>query len=353
MDIVTIRPVYTRRQHDQVVTTRNDMQLGVDPANRRVSQADLSAALYELSVLLPNSTIEALYKSTLGQPISIASQDQVWWFRRIEQLVTEAKQAGYLPASANLDYQIGDWKSVYQALTSSQFITANFRFIMRLRYTPLIVQVLLDLGANPDEYGAVGAVAKSGSPEALRLILSDPRVVKAGASANIDNAVEGSNIENLAILLADDRFQPLGTELHTAVQECDLEMVQMLLADRRVDPISEDNDALKEAASLGYLDIFELILRDKRVTDTSNVIDAEELLSAAIVGGNQSIVALILKTFNVHEGDWILLEAVRRGNPAMIELMLDRLPNLDAIPRAIKVAQNMKRSDVVELLSRT
>ena len=54
---------------------RKPMRLGVDPLDRRVNQADLEKSLYEVSVRLPDSVLEALYKSDLGQSISVASQD--------------------------------------------------------------------------------------------------------------------------------------------------------------------------------------------------------------------------------------------------------------------------------------
>lgn len=135
-----------------IVATRKPMRLGVDPLDRRVNQADLEKSLYEVSVRLPDSVLQALYKSDLGQSISVASQDQNWWYRRVEHLVTEAQLAGFLPKDVKIEYKIGDWQTVYQSLVSGRHPDGQVRFgfVRRSIYTPLTVQVLLDLGANPN-----------------------------------------------------------------------------------------------------------------------------------------------------------------------------------------------------------
>lgn len=63
------------------------MRLGVEPISRRVERPALEQSLYEISLRLPDATLDALYQSDLGNALSKASEDEVWWFRRTEFLV--------------------------------------------------------------------------------------------------------------------------------------------------------------------------------------------------------------------------------------------------------------------------
>ncbi|CAH6421201.1 Hypothetical protein POVR2_LOCUS304, partial [uncultured virus] len=148
-----------------------------------------------VSIRLPDKVLEALYKSTLGQSISIASLDQNWWYRRVEHLVAEAVLAGNLSKDAKLTYRLGDWAFIYNALTTSlSWTRSKFQFIQRRSYTVLLVEVLLDLGADSSIPGSVDHVAMSGTPEALSLILANPLAGKLTTPA-IMHAIQGGRVE--------------------------------------------------------------------------------------------------------------------------------------------------------------
>ncbi|CAH6421198.1 Hypothetical protein POVR2_LOCUS303 [uncultured virus] len=329
------------------------MRLGVDPLDRRVNQSELEKSLYEVSVRLPDAALEALYQSDLGQSISQASQDQNWWYRRVEHLVVQAQLAGHLPETAKLVHRIGDWQFIYNALTTGPEPRGfKFEFINRRRYTAHLVQVLLELEADPSRLNAVDHVALSGTREALALMLADTRVTSAAVA--IPYAIQGGSIESVKMLLNDPRFEATNEDLVMAVQDGNIDIVKLLLEQETVSPsYYGDNKAVTEAASHGYTEIFELLLSDERVTSLDQRGYSQDILERAIRGQRVNILEIFFSGFKHLEVAWTVLEAVRVGNLEIVKLLLDVISPehlLTVNRQAVNIARNTKRRDIEELL---
>ena len=312
-----------------------------------VTEEDLARSLYEITVRLPNAALEALYQSDLGSVISKAAEDQNWWFGRTEHLVNTARTSRILHPSAQLVHHIGDWSEIYKSL-----IKYGFTFMHREKYTLLLVQVLLGLGVNP--LSAISNIARTGDPDALKLILDSKQDIPEDNSLAIYWAVLEARIENVKLLMANDRFTFSGDELPTAVRDHELEIVKLLLENKRIDPTIDDNEAIFEAAKYGYADIFELLIQDYRVRQSIEAAEqGDRLLSIAIEGKHIEVAKIILDTLEAVFINSALLEACRIGSYEIVNLLLDRSTKKEfeqIIARALRVVRNLKLYDIEKLL---
>ena len=272
----------------------------------------LSVVMHELTMRLPNSTLEVLSRSQYWPTITSSTKDQDWWRQRIEFLVGRPLQS-----------RRGNWAGVYRDIEKYgvQFAPNNNY------YNNIIVQVLLELGADPGRNKElVSDVARCNNASALELLLADRRVYIDPYSNPIVRAAENGSVGCLILLLKDSRYHP-GTSdenlpLLLSIENYQNEAVKLLLSDRRVDPSRLDNGPLKQAVRHGNIEIFELLVADKRVRD----LEKDELgdsyfLEEAIVGGHEKIVTRILEIDDQAYGWYFLSEACKLGTLPIIKLL--------------------------------
>jgi len=115
---------------------------------------------------------------------------------------------------------------------------------------------------------------------------------------NLNDALEEAAYvgftDAVKLLLLDDRVDPSANDnwaLIAASENGHLEIVKLLLSDSRVDPSAEDNRALVLASQNGYLEIVKLLLSDARVDPSDQ--DNFALIFAS-KNGHLEIVKLLL-----------------------------------------------------------
>ena len=327
------------------------MRLGVDPVDQRVSQQDLTLALYEVSVRLPNPTIEALYKSDLGESITVATQDPNWWFRRLEYLVGKNLTMYERTGSDT-------WEEVYNQIAEN-----GPKFNRRHSYhSLLLVRTLLDIGANPGDWGLLMYdVVASGNLDVLKLLLQDERTDRM-LDGTLGAAIEAENREMIKILLSDSRIDPSrykNSDFTTAVEIGDIEVVQWLLADTRVNPVARENAAITICCKRGYDDILELLLADQRVMNQYMLDEHGNdrlYLNLAAEHSHTTVINLLLEALNssLEVVSNVLVTACRRSRLDTCELLIEYLTENDGqIPKeAISAARSRRRTDVLEMLER-
>lgn len=177
---------------------------------------DLTPVMYELSSRMSNETIEFFSRTPLWPSIAASAQDPRWWRQRCETLLERrlVREEGM------------NWADVYRSLL---LVKDKPRFDKTLRYSELLVDVLLEIGADPVErtrieprgmlvtvryepkimsnvYRPLRFVVQGGDLSAVTRMLSDPRIgvedLKMGAGA----AIESEEDAILDVLLADPRM---------------------------------------------------------------------------------------------------------------------------------------------------
>jgi ankyrin repeat protein len=120
------------------------------------------------------------------------------------------------------------------------------------------------------EYTLISAI-KSGNPETLKVLLSDPRIDISKGSISVKlfrSAVEKNKLDIVNFLLSDSRFDPSlddDVAIKIASKNGNLDIVKLLLNDPRVDPSSDNNYLIKQAAKTGKSLIVDILLRDPRI----------------------------------------------------------------------------------------
>lgn len=327
------------------------MQVSVDPDSKRVSEADLALALYEVSVRASNSTLEALYRSDLGQSITVARQDQNWWFRRLEYLV--GKQLIMYERTGN-----DTWEGVY-----NQIATYGAKFTPKHSYDSLLlVRTLLDIGADPRDWGLlIYDVVRSGNVDVLKLLLQDERSAWLVDGA-LGEAIREENRDMIDILLDRNEVDPSrynNDDFIVAVQTGDIEVVERLLADSRVNPAARENAAINICCKRGYADILDLLLDDDRVIDHYALDEHSNdrlYLDLAAEHSHSRVIEVLLDALNpsLDNVDIALITACRVARldtcVALVECLLE---NDAQIPeKAFIAARTRRRADVLEMLER-
>lgn len=334
------------------VSTRKPMQPPVEEASTRVSQQDLALALYEVSVRLPNAALEALYKSDLGESITVATQDQNWWFRRLEYLVGK---------DLVMYERIGSdtWEEVY-----NQIATYGPKFTSRHDYRSLLlVRTLLDIGADPRDWGLLMYdVVRSGNLDVLQLLLQDERSAWLLDGA-LGKAIEQENRDMIEMLLADKQVDPSRynhDDFIVAVGTGDIQVVEWLLADARVDPAARDNAAISICCKRGYVDILDLLLADDRVINHYALDEHKNdrsYLDLAAEHSHTAVIELLLDVLSpaLDVVSLVLVAACRSSRlDTCAALMQYLLENDGQIPKkAIIAARTRRRTDVLQLLERS
>lgn len=323
------------------------MQLGITPVQRRVTQEDLSLALHEITMRVPNETLKSLARTPLWSAVAVASRDVNWWFARTQQLLAEAG-IRRLP-----EWRVGDWNRVYKSLA-----LYGPTFDARHNYrSTLLVQVLLEIGADPAQNKElVGNVTRDDNAEALSILLADPRIDVTNYRDNpIWIAARRGRADVLKVLLADGRIDPDADEnlpFTDAVDEHETECVRLLLADPRVDPSDQGNKALLTAATYGYADIVELLLSDEQVQDREDEMAVDDYgLERAMLGSHADVVKLILGREDLQFLSWSLTEACKGSSFETVKLLFDdpRSHPADRDNAALKYARKRRDRDARDI----
>ncbi|CAH6420926.1 Hypothetical protein POVR2_LOCUS293 [uncultured virus] len=310
------------------------MRLGVDPHNRRATEDDLAASLYEISARLPNEALAELSRTPAWSAVALASQDQNWWFKRTEWLV-----------GRELTQRIGDWKSAYKSLSEN-----GLSFSDEHDYSnPLVIRVLLEMGADPGQ-GNLSSMIDA-PVELYALLLNDPRVdvVEQGEGALVMAAIDGQ-LDILKLLLDDARVRTRSA-LNSAVNAGHVEVVRMLLSYDRVDPSEGKNVAIRTAVKWGYNDMIELLLANNRVR-TSLANEGAGLILIAIERQHVETTMLLLTSLPNASIRGLVITAVRMGNYDIVKLLLQDGRKIGKSERnvSLKLARARGRKDIEQLL---
>ena len=102
-------------------------------------------------------------------------------------------------------------------------------------------------------------------PEAVRLLLQDPRV---NPAADHNQAMRWASLygytEIVRLLLKDKRVDP-SEAIRLASESGYIEIVKLLLKDKRVKPSTHDNYPIRAAIRNNHFEVVKLLLQDKRV----------------------------------------------------------------------------------------
>lgn len=176
--------------------------------NRSRSEMELTPVIYEVSSRLSDETLEVLSRTSLWPSIMDAAQNQLWWYARCEWLVER-----------QLAWENGNWANVYTSLVR---VKDRPRFAEDLDYSnPLLVSVLLDLGANPSSLvrttlantnGGQGViqhtivfVVRDGNIDSVSRALSSPKITASDISAAADEAIWRDRKDILDLLISHSR----------------------------------------------------------------------------------------------------------------------------------------------------
>jgi ankyrin repeat protein len=237
----------------------------------------------------------------------------------------------------------------------------------------LLANERVDPSANDQEL-----ICTARDPQMLRELLRDPRVDPASrGNLPMRNLMRhGGGIDAIELLLADKRVDPrsssilalaaqfnsvavvelllragcdprLDQSLEAAVKNDRLDNVRLLLADERVDPSADQNRAIRCARSL---DVVKLLLLDERVDPCAG---ENALLRRAVENADVELVRILLADGRVHVSNVafpfpgsVYRNAFDRGFLALFDVLLrdgriDPRPNSDAILRqAVQYSQH-------------
>ena len=175
----------------------------------------LTPVMYEISSRMSNETLEALSHTALWPTITDAARHQIWWYMRAEWLLERP-----------LEWQNGDWRNAYKSLLK---VADKPRFDADLDYSnPLLVSVLLDIGANPVEQTTASKesgwqvvrqgrkmsyirrplmyIVRDGNIASVSRMLEDNRIGLADLRPGASVAINLARDDILELLLADSRM---------------------------------------------------------------------------------------------------------------------------------------------------
>lgn len=177
---------------------------------------DLIPVMYELSSRMSNKTIEFFSCTSLWPSIAASAQDPRWWRQRCETLLERrlVREEGM------------HWADVYRSLL---LVKDKPRFDKTLCYSELLIDVLLEIGADPVErtrieprgmlvtvgygpkimsnvYRPLRFVVQGGDIAAVTRMLSDPRIGADDLNMGAGAAIESGKDCALDVLLADLRM---------------------------------------------------------------------------------------------------------------------------------------------------
>lgn len=305
---------------------------------RAVAPEDLSQSIYEITVRLSNESLSVLASTPLWEDVKRASYDQVWWFRRVEYLVTR-----------ELQYRTGEWNRVYASLSQCGL---EFNAYQDYRST-LLIQVLLELGGKPDSL-VLNAIAERATGEGFSLLLYNRDVVQDNVSGlMLGFAADSGNLGVMRLLLADSRVDPSdynNEAILLAVDHSQMDALKLLLSDPRTDASDGDNIALHRAVKHGFADIFTLLIENEKVRVRNKALGGDYHLDEAIVGGHTEIVRLIMARSSEIDvdRDYVIELACRLGHVEIVRLLISTygLPRDDL---GLHLARRRRHTAIVDL----
>lgn len=322
-----------------------------------VSEADLSQSIYEISKRLPNSTLEVLSHTPLWEDVKKASEDQNWWFERTELLIQRV-----LGPDFHLQHRIGDWARVYASIERNG---PEFKSDQDYGST-LLIQVLLEIGADTSNTSILSYAASSATEEGFRLLLDDPDIgIDQDEGDPLVSAALVDNVPVLRLLLADERFDPdheNSAALRIAVEDGNTASVELLLDDPRVDASGEHNEALFTAGKYRFYDIVDLLLADEKVQRyAASQVDGYGLEQAVLHEDTALLKRLLTQqTLDIEKKhgnwtrlDWLLILAAKIGSVAVTQFLLDNAPERiseSGVQIAFETAMKRRNYSVRDLL---
>lgn len=326
-----------RCEFEQVFETRSERQTGMN-----------YEAMYEISTRLSDESLAVLAQTSLWPLVARASQDEVWWFRRLEFLLLE------LGVNHSLERRDGCWSSVYSeiakhGLNLNKYDASNL----------LLIQVGLQIADPTPRKRLVNNAAWAGNLSVIALLLFDQRVDVTGANESpLVDALYNGNIDCFKLLVADRRVNPCCWNhidpFILAVENNEVECVRLLLQDDRRDPAI--GKPVNIAAKYGYVEMYTLLLSDARIlAHISRLISTGYLgeygLKQAVLGSHTAIVKLALK-YGHQDITGALHLACKGSSYETIELLFrdSRCEPSSYCNNALRVARNGKRADVIALL---
>ncbi len=169
--------------------------------------------------------------------------------------------------------------------------------------------------------------SEKGNIEIVKLLLQDGRAAKDIPEAAVCKAYENNHMPVFKILLESKNVDPALQDnllIFEASKKNDIATVRQLLEDPRVHP-TDENCALKVAYSNNHVEIFDLLLADKRTDPT---FENNWLLAEAAERNNIKLVNRLLEDPHVIEKGGIL-EALHRaynaGNFEIVKILLGKL----------------------------
>lgn len=131
--------------------------------------------------------------------------------------------------------------------------------------------------------------------------------------------------EIINLILRHSEVQPQvnnNAAIRTAAENGHTKAVWRLLQDARVDPADEDNEAIRDAAAAGHTKTVEILLKEPRVDPAA--LDNDAIILAASMG-HYSTVAILLKDARVNPADddnEAIKESVKHGHVKVVKLLL-------------------------------
>ncbi|CAH6421305.1 Hypothetical protein POVR2_LOCUS340 [uncultured virus] len=317
------------------------------------SQEQLTAALYEIGLHLPEETMQVLAHQhpSIMNAVTSAGRDNNWWFRKTEYLVGKDLTM-YKPTGTD------SWGQVYRSIEEH-----GARMNPHHDWTSLLlVRTLMDIVPEFSSSALVERVIERGTTEVLQFLLSDPHVDMAEVLLDepdlIASACSVQNRDMVLLLLRDGRFDP-AISRNEAFLKCvalgDLDLVQLLMSDRRVDLAARKNSAVSTCCKRGYTDILTILLRDRRVLHEFSEEGNDDIhLQQAIAHCRTEIVRLILLTgrVGIYTARSNFTDACRYSTFEICEMLLAHftIEGLNVPRSAITAAETRGRADVLKLI---
>lgn len=259
-------------------------------------------------------------------------EDQKFWHDRVETLSQRRIEF----------YTDVDWNETYQILKRelARAKAGHNPSFWNKEDNATVLEILLSLGYKPeDSYGSLSMAVKHGSVNILHFLLSeggiDPNdVAVMDHYPPLTLAADNAQPEAVKLLLADPRVDPNNDEGDTTalVQACSVsrgnearyvEVVHLLLQDGRADPTWNDSKVLSVVSYFGdYAEIVRLLLEDGRADPSDG--NGEALILAS-TRGREKIVALLLadpRTVPWAQDGEALIGAVEEEEASVVKLLL-------------------------------
>lgn len=265
-----------------------------------------SDILYVLTSRLNNDALECLSLSSpeVWPLVRQFSSDQYWWYLRACAVVLDSlsKYADQRITHTDLRPRKGaDWKRAYTYLEDS--VGQDNPFVYALDNT-LALSVLLELGYNPryDEDEAIVIAAERANVEAVKVLLTDPRVDFTASDEIADLLIDKDEVTVLEQFLS-DLYLGDGTAIARAAVVGSVKILKLLLAQPDGDPTLTvpyiEGDSLAQAIEAGEIESVRILLEDGRCNPSA---DSNKLLEHALINEQDEIIALLLADERVQEG---------------------------------------------------